>query len=261
MIKKMLIAGVITIAAFTVAKAQDSDKGKDETVEYKNERRRMPEPPRPHRRNSDDYEAKKRELREMQQQLDQEKRDANRKLAMDYGTNFLRLSPIKVLDIGAIGFGIEYEKLFGENKMFGVNLPLTLMLDQEIFDDPVYGYSNDNVEYHPYFYFTPGLKIYPMGQRKVTYAVGPTLMIGYGKSNEWTWVSTQTGGYSQSGDRNNWRLGLMVMNYVNFQFVKNFSMGIDAGIGIRYMNHYNNPNYNDEIQPTGQFSLTFGYRF
>lgn len=179
---------------------------------------------------------------------------------VDYGANVLRFSPAKIMDVGGIGIGIEYEHIFGDNGMFGLNLPFTLMFRQDFNYD---NYSN-NAHYSPYFYFAPGFKIYPSGQKhRVTYAIGPSLFAGYGRYRDWQSIwNNATNSYDEIAlDSDNFRLGMMVMNYVNFQFTKNFSMGIDAGLGIRYLSHYSEGNNDEGIEPTGQFSLTFGYRF
>ncbi|GEM_PF-289801 len=227
------------------------------------------------RRGSDAYDEEREERRMRREERAQEEREdriaekEERKMkgirdAASYGSNFLRIAPLRVLDIGGVGFGLEYERLIGQNKMVGVILPFSVLLEEQYNS---WNSIDNNLRYNPYFYFCPGIKIYPFGQRKVTYAVGPSLMMGYGKTDEWTWVSNDpwgNSGYYVEQDRTRFNLGMMVMNYVNFQVTKNFSLGIDAGLGVRYLSHQkigNNRSYNEGIQPTGQFSMTLGYRF
>jgi hypothetical protein len=193
----------------------------------------------------------------------EERKMRSLKESSNYGSNFIRLAPFRVLDIGGIGFGLEYERLFGHENMLGIVLPFTVMLEEEYNS---WNAVDNNIRYNPSFYFNPGLKIYPFGQRKVTYAVGPSLMFGYGKSDEWTWVSSDpwgSTGYYTEVEKSRFNFGMIVMNYVNFQITPSFSLGFDAGLGIRYLSHQKKAGYtyNNGIEPTGQVSLTLGFRF
>jgi len=67
-----------------------------------------------------------------------------------------------------------------------------------------------------------------------------------------------------------WRVGLLVNNYVNFQFTRRFNLGIEGGLGMRYLDkvsysgspyYAGNGTVNNGVDITGQFSLTLGYRF
>jgi hypothetical protein len=211
----------------------------------------------------------RRERAELARQEKEEKRQMRSERmsapSIDYGTNILRLSPITAMDIG-VGFGLSYEKIFGKDQMIGLILPVYLMLESRDNYDPFYGggsgYDNGN---NAYFYFNPGLKIYPFGQRRVTYAVGPSLMFGYGGGTEWIY----NGYYQEQQDITKLRMGMMVNNYVNFQITRGFNLGIEAGIGARYIDretidrpgYYYSQTYNNGINITGSFSLTLGYRF
>jgi len=188
----------------------------------------------------------------------------------DYGTNIIRLAPITAMDIG-VGFGLSYEKLVGKDKMIGIVLPVSLILENTENSYPVYGVDGSGGHYNTYVYFTPGLKIYPFGQRRVTYAVGPNLMLcaggGRGTVSE---IDNAGNTITSEYTRNIFRFGMLINNYVNFQVTPNFNLGLEGGLGIRYIDnqqyHYNSPsfpsrnNYNG-FDITGQFSLTLGFRF
>jgi hypothetical protein len=214
----------------------------------------------------------RRERAELARQEKEEKRQmrAERMSAPSggYGTNILRLSPITAMDIG-VGFGLSYEKIFGKDQMIGLILPVYLMLESQNDYDPFFGgsggYNNGN---NAYVYFNPGLKIYPFGQRRVTYAVGPSLMFGYGGGTEW--IYSGNGNVYEQSDITKLRMGMLVNNYVNFQITSGFNLGIEAGIGARYIDretidragyNYGSQTYNNGINVTGSFSLTLGYRF
>lgn len=213
-----------------------------------------------------------RDFRRERAELDREERAEKRRMREErserhytnnYGANILRLSPITAMDIG-VGFGLSYERILDRQGMVGLVLPVHLILENDG-DDFLNGNGDwDNT--HAYVYFTPGLKIYPFGQRKVTYAVGPNLMLGYGGGKEWYY----DGYYSQRVDVTRLRLGMLVNNYVNFQLGPSFNLGLELGLGVRYLDRetvdyptfpYSNTTRNNGIEATGQFSMTLGFRF
>lgn len=219
--------------------------------------------------------AQNRDFRKERAELAREEREEKRRLKAEmshqsrpsYGTNILRLSPISALDIG-VGFGASYEKIIGAEQMIGVVLPVYLMLENKSNYNPWPGqYNGNDAEYNAYFYFTPGVKIYPFGQRKVTYAVGPNLVFGYGGGKEMRYDNMYS--YSELVTITKLRIGMLVNNYVNFQITPSFNLGLEAGLGVRYIDRetwdslvlYDNVTYSRGINATGVFSFTIGYRF
>lgn len=209
--------------------------------------------------------AQRRNFKMERARLAEEEREAKTgRKDIVYGANILRVTPITVMDIGA-GFGLSYEHLFGREQMVGITLPVSLILE-----DRGNGYFSSGNNGNPsptetYLYFTPGLKIYPFGQRKITYALGPSLMLGYGGGKEWRYGNA-TG---KPVDVRRTRFAVIANNYVNFNFTKSFSLGLEAGAGIRYMDRerlsvpdiYNRKNLSNGMGVTGQVSLTIGFRF
>jgi len=182
-----------------------------------------------------------------------------------YGDNIIRFNPIKAMDIGT-GPGISYEHIFGADKNIGLVLPFSLLLSDE--DDGYYsGY--DAAHYATYFYFTPGLKFYPFGQRRCTYAIGPNLMLGYGggERTESQYDPVTQSYYLDQFKTRVFRLGILVNNYFNFQVTPAFNIGAALGLGARYIDHEtetrggHDVSYNHPIAVTGQFTLSIGYRF
>lgn len=188
-----------------------------------------------------------------------------------YKTNIVRVSPTTAMDVG-VGFGAGYEKIIGKAQMIGIVLPVYMLLEKK----NNYSFNADlkGSKYYTYVYFTPGIKIYPMGQRKVTYAIGPNLMIGYGGGNDWQYQVEPDGSrhlYNIKTTR--WRVGLLVNNYVNIQVSQSFNLGLEGGLGFRYLDrvtfsgsesyasYAGNGDLNSGLDITGQFSLTLGYRF
>ena len=187
---------------------------------------------------------------------------------LGYGPNVLRIAPITAMDVG-VGFGLSYEYIFGSAQTVGLVLPVSLLFENK--NTVAISTPYNNPKYNTYVYFTPGVKIYPFGQRKVTYAVGPNLMLGYGGGSEWQpRVDLYGVEYLDAVRTMHWRIGLLVNNYVNFQFSPHFNLGIEGGLGMRYLDkvsysgsayYAGNGTVNNGVDITGQFSLTLGYRF
>lgn len=183
--------------------------------------------------------------------------EAKKVEASEYGVNIIRLLPLRSIGDGGIGIGMDYERIFGIDRNVGLVLPLSIT-----FMDNYYGNGTNATNYNQtdaFFTFSPGIKIYPFGQRKVTYAVGPNLLIGYGVAPE---------GYAiqpNNNPTNRFRLGLIANNYLNVQLTPQFNFGVELGFGVRYLDipvgdRINNGS-STGIQGAGNFGLSFGYRF
>lgn len=180
--------------------------------------------------------------------------------AAEYGSNIISLSPVTLMDY-RLGVGLSYEKIFGPEKKLGLVLPLYLMTG---------GQEEPGNRYFPgrktatSFYVAPGFKFYPMGQRKLTFAVGPSLMMSYGREQQNNYYF-----YPGSGARATWlRVGVMLNCYINYQVTPRFNIGMEAGVGMRFINRetFSAPGmpdakFNYGLKPTGRFALSMGYRF
>lgn len=202
--------------------------------------------------------AQERDFRKERAELDRQEREQkrkNRQPVLDYGTNILSITPFAAMDVG-VGIGMSYEKILGADQSVGLVLPVYVLFDN--FDEnSYYGYENTG----SYFYFAPGLKIYPFGHRKATYSIGPNLFVGGGTSK--TTQYDFNGGYNYTQEVSRFRLGILINNYLTFQFTKKFNLGLQGGLGVRYIDRETIDGYSNNrgIVPTGQFSVTLGYRF
>jgi hypothetical protein len=189
-------------------------------------------------------------------------RIGNNAVVTDYGNNIIRIIPFTAMDIG-VGFGLSYESIVSKDKVIGIHLPFYLMTETNLDN---FNNNNSSSFERTYFYFNPGIKIYPMGQRRVTYAVGPSLMFGYGGGKEWDYSSNN---FAIQKDVTRLRVGLLINNYLNFQLSPALNMGIDLGLGVRYIDRtqYKDPtnnaayDVNKGIGVSGQFGFSLGYRF
>ncbi|NIJ52064.1 hypothetical protein [Dyadobacter arcticus] len=178
----------------------------------------------------------------------------------DYGRSMVSFSPFKALDSGP-GIGLSYEFLVDKRKYIGVILPFTMTFPDR------YNYLFDSAgNRSEMYYFSPGLKIYPFGQRKVTYAVGPHVFTGFGRGYTNSSIYDPVTGIYKTvqGRVTNFRLGVMVNNYINFQITPRFQLGLNAGLGSRYVDRETTPSNvtnRGGINITGEFNFSFGLRF
>lgn len=181
---------------------------------------------------------------------------------IEYGKNILTISPFKALDSGP-GFGFSYERLVGNGQHIGIILPVSFIFHDYNIYDPLVG---SNAKYLTNFYISPGVKIYPFGQRKVTYAVGPNIVTGFVKDTYSNYLSYPNGGgYYNTVESSRFRLGLVVNNYLNFQITSRINLGINGGLGMRYLDRQNSSSSffysNNDISVIGEFAFNFGFRF
>jgi hypothetical protein len=177
-----------------------------------------------------------------------------------FGRSMLNFSPFKALDSGP-GIGASYEILVDKRQLIGVILPVSIIFP----DNYGFGYGSRSGG-KSLVYLSPGVKIYPFGQRKVTYAVGPNLFTGFGKIRSYESTYDPATNSYISGDRtvDNFRLGVLVNNYINFQISQNFQINLNGGLGSRYVNRrdFGNGIVNrDNITVTGEFNFSLGFRF
>ncbi len=201
----------------------------------------------------------------VQAREDEVKESEGRVASLDGGANIVRIAPLTAMDIG-YGFGLGYERLFGKNKNIGLILPFSLLLENR-------SGGPDGRQNNTYFYFTPGVKIYPFGQRRITYAVGPSLMFGYGENPDRYGYFYQNGTTGQDDILlRKFRMGFMVNNYISFQITKALNIGFEGGIGMRYLDreYFNTESsfwgaervqFRNGFNITGQFSMTMGFKF
>ena len=185
-----------------------------------------------------------------------------------YKNNILRLAPISAMDLG-VGFGMSYERLLGKNKKIGIILPAHIILENKSNSDNLY--DTEERSFNTYLYLTPGIKFYPSGHNKVTYAIGPSLMLGI--SNNRTEQTTGNNYLSQTVQTVKYRrirMGVIMNNYVTINISPCFDLGLEGGLGFCHYDKesfssgsdfYPNSNNQATVDLTGQFSLSLGFKF
>ncbi|MBX2951348.1 MAG: hypothetical protein KF870_02510 [Leadbetterella sp.] len=170
-------------------------------------------------------------------------------------TNALRFSPVGVNEIGTT-VGLSYEKYLSQSSRVSLIFPLDIVFRQH---ERLWS-SNDRSS-PAYFYFTPGFKFYPASkERPVKYAIGSNLVLGTGERYYYDSDFNSNGTWqSRYVKANNTRLGVMVTNYVNFDISRRFTMGINLGFGLLYVDK-SSAKQND-VAGTVQLNTNFGFKF
>ena len=175
-----------------------------------------------------------------------------------FGKNILSFSPVQLIvtnanqDVPDVGVSLAYERIFN-NKMMSFKLPVSFSLNNH------------------YTYIMPMLKLYPAKQGVVKYAVGPQLLIGMGDGTYHSYSQDSNGvSHFQTNTIKRHQLGFLVNNSINFTLAKAFYIGLDASLGIIYVDnmprdtfYYTGvmPTTNNAISPAFQMNFCMGYRF
>ena len=182
----------------------------------------------------------------------------------DFENNIVRISPLTQIDNGT-GYGISYERLFGQKGIIGVQIPFYYVLE----DNENWNFGPKYTENNKLVFFAPSLKIYPFGQGKINYAVGPTLFFGYGKGKEIRTINT-TVINKELYEKTFSKVGFMVKNYLDYQITQGFILSFEGGLGIKYIDDIE---YNTESKLLTNYTqkkgfgiawhaqIAFGYRF
>ncbi|HTO15716.1 MAG TPA: hypothetical protein VLZ83_08090 [Edaphocola sp.] len=171
----------------------------------------------------------------------------------DWGRDNIKFYPLNAFTYGGVGFGLSYERIVDKKGLIGIQLPVHLGLSS--------GY-NSNSNYDATFMFNPGLKIYPWGQRKTTYALGTSLFMTSGKETRESWGGGPT---TIMTNYNTFSTGIMINQYLQFNITENINLGFEFGAGPSYINTRkdvaNNTTFSDGIDGMVLFGFHFGYRF
>ncbi|WP_129020147.1 hypothetical protein [Edaphocola flava] len=168
-----------------------------------------------------------------------------------YGPNVVRFTPVTVFD-NSVGIGFAYERILDKEGKISVNIPIYLGINTNsgYYSGPGY---NNNTNYS--MLLNPGVKFYPAGQRRVTYALGASLFTMMGEDDYY---------YGGPADKADYlKAGIMINNYVHFNITPKFNLGLELGVGPSYINQYKTVNYtnNEGIGFSAQFGFHMGFRF
>lgn len=182
----------------------------------------------------------------------------------DLQNNIITLSPLKAIDLG-MGYGISYERQLGDKKIVSLVLPFTVIFPENY--DYYYSHNSDRKNFG--YYFSPGIKIYPFGQKKVRYAMGTNFVLGHTYFWDYEYDNSKYSYYIDHKKAKT-RVGLSINNSIDFQITRHFQIGINAGIGRIFHTKYkffsgdanyikDAYDYDDNFM--GEMAFNFAYRF
>ncbi len=163
-------------------------------------------------------------------------------------TNILSISPLQISDQG-LGIALSYEKYLDKKKgLVSFYMPVSVAFR-----------NSTNTDYNAY-YFMPGIKIYPSGNKGVVkYAVGPNLTFLADKidTDEYIFDPATGTNYYKYGSTDRFAMGMMINNSLNINPSDHLHMALEFGLGFSYFSSYE---YDDTL-PFTQLGFQIGYRF
>ncbi len=177
-----------------------------------------------------------------------------------FGSNILALAPIQMTNASVMGFGLHYERMLDPKGIITAYLPMAFsVVSKRAYVSNSNGYGSYETEYGSFFWFYPGLKVYPGGNKHiVNYGVGPSLAMGWG---------TVPVTYSDFNGRTKFRsedrsyFGMMINNSLTIQPTSSLVVGGELGLGIPYNIYRNDGDSDYRNVPLVQFKFFLGVRF
>lgn len=187
----------------------------------------------------------------------------NKKPVSIYGFN-----PFHVTEEN-LGIAFSYEHFLDSKGIFSLYLPVSIAFPEvanKFYYNTYYGTQFTEYRNLTYFNAYPGIKVYPGGSNKrVSYAVGASLVMALGKENETTYRYKQdtSNMYNYlfdsktSTNKNAFKFGMLITNSLNVRPTSNFYFGVEFGIGYTYLNAFDAEAIDREVLT--QFGLKFGF--
>lgn len=137
----------------------------------------------------------------------------------------------------------EYEHIFGEKGNVSINVPVSVSIDevQDIYGDYVY------------WWVGVGMKLYPTGQGKIRYFLGPEIRIISAK-NTYTYYYDN---FAMESEETYLNTAFLLNNGVIFEPAEHFIFSINLGLG--FMSRGVPGGYEIEVMATP--SVRMGFRF
>lgn len=167
----------------------------------------------------------------------------------DVGNNLLTFH---FLDFVINNFTISYERIIANGK-YGIQIPFSFGYSDETTTVPLPPPTSSDYTNYLVNRFYTGIKfnIYPTGQGKVKYFLGPEIRFGTGLLNQDYY------NYNNPYTTNTGYIKFFINNGVVFTFANSLSISAVGSIGIQHMYKIDtNP-----TQTTGALSINLSYRF
>ncbi len=143
-------------------------------------------------------------------------------------------------------FAFSYEHISKNGKM-SFYIPLSIG----------YGDSNGPKNYKDFGFTGFGIRLFPTGQHRVTYFLGPEIQFGIGEDyvNDYD----PSGYYNYSKTKQFYYGRFHINNGISYSPVLNFKLSALFGLGIRYYDLKDS--YDSGMQSSAYFTISMGYTF
>lgn len=174
--------------------------------------------------------------------------------------NVLRVSPATVF-YGGTGGGLSYERFLDNDRKVSLYLPVSFGMRRYMIGKTSVPAGGNDMNYS--FMFNPGIRMYPKGQRRVSYAVGASVFVTRGSENGF--MQESNGAYNAYAERSETRMGSLISNSLTVNISKRLNIGLEALVGCSFYSRIGNKT-NSEVQREGVSQMTgiilqLGYRF
>lgn len=180
-------------------------------------------------------------------------------------TSTIAIAPLQFTERG-MGAGLSFEHALDARGMLSLSVPFMVAIHPSYKGrSPYYDqYRPDqNGQSTAMYYAMPGVKFYPTGMGKVKYALGPSLLAGYG--NEYVHTRLYVYDPLRSTIIMDYKkvermiLGMMLNNSLNIHATPHLYMGAELGLGFTYLDMANDVNRGTHAVVQGNFKI--GYTF
>ena len=165
-----------------------------------------------------------------------------------YGRNIVNYH---IFDLIYRDFSFSYEHIL-KNGKFGLKIPVAIGFNNT-------DYNNGPRQYSNLLYSGFGLNVYLLGQRMVSYFIGPEIHLGIGKDHYYYYDEYYYQSYDKTEDFVYGRF--LINNGVSFNPIHNFRLAVVLGLGVRYYELEKSDNDDDGLRSTGYLTFSMGFRF
>ncbi len=166
---------------------------------------------------------------------------------MDYPSSVVSINTIHIPQ-GRLTMIYQFMNKSGK---LGFEIPVSVGLFNDSYTDPLPEIFD--IELYSMFYTGFGLNWYPLGQRKVSYVLGPSFRIGIGSSNNYYYDEYYNDSYRQE-----YYSKLLINNGLVLNPTDHFTMSFIFSLGIM---HRNSPPGEYKFGTTADFAINLGFRF
>ncbi len=175
----------------------------------------------------------------------QQKQISSKEHKAGYGRNIINYH---IFDLLYKDFSFSYEHIL-KNGKFGLKVPVAIGFNNT-------DYNNGPRQYSNLIYSGFGLNVYLLGQRMVSYFIGPEIHVGIGRDHFYNYSMYS---YDETEDFVYGRF--LINNGVSFNPIRNFRLAAVLGLGVRYYELEKSDNDDDGLRSTGYFTFSMGFRF